>query len=86
MATLKKMIEIAKDVQNPKPGSPLDYPFSKMPGSIDSDVLKELYPELTIHQAVLIDCYIVERAMGIPALLDAMRECARLINPKRDNQ
>jgi len=82
MATLKRMIEIAKDVQNPKPGSPLDYPFSKMPGSIDSDVIKEMYPELTIHQAVLIDCYIVERALGIQKMLDAMQEFSITIKQK----
>ena len=82
MATLKRMIEIAKDIQNPRPGSPLDYPFSKMPGSIDSDVIHSLYPELTIHQAVLIDCYIVERALGIPMMLEAIAECAKLNNQK----
>ena len=82
MATLKRMIEMAKDIQNPRPGAPLDYPFSKMPGSIDSDVIKELYPELTIHQAVLIDCYIVERALGINAMLNAMKEFSVTINQK----
>ena len=82
MATLKRMIEIAKDIQNPRPGSPLDYPFSKMPGSIDSDVLKEMYPELTIHQAVLIDCYIVERALGIESMLQAMAEFSITIKQK----
>ena len=82
MATLKRMIEIAKDVQNPRPGSPLDYPFSKMPGSIDSDVIHSLYPELTIHQAVLIDCYIVERALGINAMLEAMAEFSITIKQK----
>jgi len=44
---------------------------------IDSDKIHSLYPELSLHQAILIDCYIVQRSLGIQAMKEAMNELSK---------
>jgi len=70
MTDLKRMLKIAKEVEQ--------FPCDEKCLGIDSDKIHSLYPELSLHQAILIDCYIVQRSLGIRKLKEAINEFSKL--------
>ncbi len=63
MTSLKRMLKIAKQIET-----------SPNPHEFDTDRMLSRYPELSLHQAILIGSYIVERDMGLNALHFAITE------------
>ena len=73
MTSLKRMIEIAKEIEQAD---------KELAFSLDSDKIHSIYPELSLHQAVLIDCYIVERVLGLQAMTEALQEFSKIATQK----
>ncbi len=63
MTSLKRMLKIAEEIE-----------ASTNPFEFDSDRILSRYPELSVHQAILIDSYIIQRLMGVKELKNAIAE------------
>jgi hypothetical protein len=63
MTSLKRMLKIAEEIE-----------ASTNPFEFDSDRILSRYPELSVHQAILIDSYIIQRVMGVKELKMAIVE------------
>ena len=63
MTNLKRMLKIAKQIET-----------SPNPSEFDTDRMLSRYPELSLHQAILIGAYIVERDLGLNGLHFAITE------------
>jgi hypothetical protein len=66
MTSLKRMLKIAEEIETSSD------PFN--PSEFDSDRILSRYPELSVHQAILIDSYIIQRVMGVKELKMAIEE------------
>ncbi len=66
MTSIKRLLKIAEEIE-----AAAD-PFN--PSEFDTDRILSRYPELSVHQAILIDSYIIQRVMGVKELKMAIEE------------